>query len=121
MNKTIFFVDDDEALVECISVALEVGGYKVVSQMTGRGAFERVKNLHPNLVLLDLWLPGMDGDEIVSQIKGDKITRSIPVILISARRDLKERAQMVKVEDYLPKPFNISQLFEKIKLHTSGF
>lgn len=73
-----------------------------------------MKNL-PDLVILDIWLPDIAGDEIAVRLKNDSKTKHIPIIFISAHDDLGKRIKKVDVEDYLAKPFDVNQLLEKVK------
>lgn len=113
--KKIFLVDDDRAIVEALTLALEMEGYQVISHLIGRGVVEKVRQNLPDLVVLDIWLPDIAGDEIALSLKNDSQTKHIPIILISAHDDLGKRIKKVEVEDYLAKPFDINQLLEKVE------
>lgn len=113
--KKILLVDDDQAIVEALTLVLEMEGYQVTSQTVGFGVVERVIKDRPDLVVLDIWLPDIDGDEIAACLKRESQTKSIPIILISAHDDLGKRIKRVEVNDYLAKPFDIQHLLEKIE------
>lgn len=122
----ILIVDDEPFNVDYIEQELEDSEYETISAVNGQDALNKVQSEAPDLVLLDIMMPVMDGFEVLSRLKADPETREIPVIVISASNDLKSvvRGIHLGAEDYLPKPFEptllsarISSSLEKKRLH----
>ncbi len=85
MNKTILVADDDPAILDVMSVILEDAGYKVETSSSGEISLDGAL---PDLFLLDLWMSGRDGRKVCSQIKSHELAKNIPVIIVSANRDI---------------------------------
>ena len=122
----ILIVDDEPFNVDYIEQELGDSEYETVSAVNGQEAVDKVQSEAPDLVLLDIMMPVMDGFEVLSRLKMNPATRAIPVIVISASNDLKSvvRGIHLGAEDYLPKPFEptllsarISSCLEKKRLH----
>ena len=111
-------VDDDFALLRAIELMLEPDRYRV-DGLEAPGDLLRMKTDLPDLVLLDYFLPGKKGDEICRRLKNNKITSKIPVLLISAKKDLPAVAASSGADGYLFKPFRMDELVDKIN-HTIG-
>ena len=112
--RRILIVDDEPDILEFLQVILEEEGYTVVTSDKG----EYLEQLHngglPHLILLDVLLSGKDGREIVKYLKSQQETRYIPVIMFSAHPSAEETARQAGADDFLPKPFSIDALLEKI-------
>jgi two-component system sensor histidine kinase/response regulator len=104
---TILIVDDTAHVRQVLSAMLETYGYDVEVAESGVQALEVVHDVPPDLILLDIMMPGMDGYEVCERLKHDPQTRDIPVIFISAleQTDDKVKAFGVGAVDYIPKPF----------------
>ncbi len=115
--KTILAVDDEVHILELLSYNLEGDGYRVLKAESGEEALELLNSEIIDLVLLDWMLPGMDGIEVLRQIRGNKNLRTLPVIFLTAKGD--EISKVVGLEvgsdDYLVKPFGIHELLARIK------
>lgn len=127
MNKRpiILIVDDEPFNVDYLEQELDDLDYDTFSAVNGQEALTQVAAKSPDLVLLDIMMPIMDGFEVLARLKADKATRDIPVIVISAMNDLQSVVKGIKLgaEDYLPKPFDpvllearISACLEKKRL-----
>ncbi len=114
MSHSILVVDDDPAIVEAISVILEDEGYKVHSSMSGDSVYH-LQPPYPNLILLDIWLSGHNGAELVTYIKSHDSLKAIPVVMISANRDLEKIASQSGATRYLAKPFDIDELLSLVR------
>ncbi|OGO31751.1 MAG: hypothetical protein A2136_04700 [Chloroflexi bacterium RBG_16_54_11] len=103
----ILIVDDEPFNVDYIEQELEDSGYATISAANGQEALDKVLSEAPDLLLLDIMMPVMDGFEVLTRLKGNLETREIPVIIISASNDLKSMVRGIQLgaEDYLPKPF----------------
>lgn len=116
-QKTILIVDDEEHIIELISYNLENAGYEVVRADRGEKALERLKSRQIDLVVLDWMLPGMDGIEVLKQIRRSVQWKKMPIILLTAKND--EISKVVGLEvgadDYLGKPFSVHELLARIK------
>ncbi|RZK39166.1 MAG: response regulator [Pedobacter sp.] len=122
MNQTninILIADDDEAIVDATSIMLEALGHTVSQITDGTLILENLKKKRPDLLLLDIWMSGVDGREICQQIKQDPELLSIPVLMISASRQIKESALSCGADDFLAKPFEMMELVNKIESLTS--
>ncbi len=106
-NPKILIVDDEPFNVDYLEQELEDLNYLTISAANGQEALEKVASESPDLVLLDIMMPVMDGFEVLSRLKDNPATRDIPVIVISAQHDLRSVVQGIQLgaEDYLPKPF----------------
>jgi two-component system alkaline phosphatase synthesis response regulator PhoP/two-component system response regulator VicR len=117
MAKKILAVDDEKAIVRLVQVNLEREGYQVVTAYDGREALEKVASERPDLVVLDVMMPYMDGFEVLQQMKKDPETRDIPVIMLTAKAQDADvfRGWQSGVDCYLTKPFNPMELKAFVK------
>ena len=113
-EQTILVVDDEEAIAEAVRARLEAEGYRVVAAADGREAIAAHAEHHPDLVVLDLMLPGMDGLEVCKQIQRDGWT---PVLMLTARAEEADKVAgfAVGADDYLTKPFSLRELAVRVK------
>jgi DNA-binding response OmpR family regulator len=115
MPKKILIVDDNEFMVEIMTHILHNKGYEVVSLYTGDEVFSHIKTDHPDLIILDMMLPGMDGRDICKAIKQRRSTRNLPVIICSGEDHLEESMYLIGApNDVLHKPFDVSLLLSKV-------
>lgn len=115
MSKRILILDDDTDLLEVLSLLLSDAGYDVQTLQSGERVFEVISEFHPDLVLMDIMLDGMDGRLICSKIKMESDFRELPVILISGTHGLAEYSYHPGApNDYLAKPFEMDFLLDKI-------
>ncbi len=119
MSRHVMIADDDEAILEVVTMVLEDEGF-TVTVLPDDSVITHLKKPYPDVMLLDIWMSGQDGRDIVKSLKASKKLRSIPVILFSANRDCATIAKEVGADDYLLKPFNIEELVDKIKLHAGS-
>lgn len=116
-KKTILIADDDPGILDALKIMLEeVGGYQVDTTMFGESVLQKNDDL-PDLILLDLWMSGIDGREICEKLKSNEDTKHIPVMIFSANKDIKHIANSVGADDYLPKPFQMKELLAKVEKH----
>lgn len=114
MYQKILIVDDDKCIVEITKVVLEINGYEVLSAFDGEEALAKTMHEIPDLIILDLLMPKMDGWEAYNQLKKYSKTAHIPIIIISALDKDTEMNKEMDVEGYLEKPFETNELVEKI-------
>jgi DNA-binding response OmpR family regulator len=114
--KRVMIADDDHAIVDAVMAMLEFGGYDVGFTYNGATILEMKEDL-PDLILLDIWMSGTDGRDVCKLLKQQESTKNIPVIMISASTDLEKSAKDAGANDFLEKPFDMDELFEKIDKH----
>jgi two-component system alkaline phosphatase synthesis response regulator PhoP len=111
MAKKILIVDDEPDLIKVTSYRLKKMGYNVVAGVTGQEALDLIRSENPDLVLLDLRLPVIDGLEVCRRVKADEKLKNIPIILFTASTDsILENVKEVCADDYLIKPFDQKKL-----------
>jgi len=118
MAKKILIIEDDKFLRELIAQKLIKEGYDIVEAVDGEKGIKSVKEEKPDLILLDLILPGIDGFEVLSKIKEDPVLSQIPVIILSnlGQKDDIERGLKIGAVDYLIKAhFTPGEIVEKVK------
>ena len=115
--KTILLVDDEQDIIDSISVRLQASGYQIIAARDGLEALKKARSLRPDLIILDLMLPKMDGYKVARLLKFDKRYSDIPILILSARGQEidKELARSAGADDYLVKPFDSAELLTRIK------
>jgi CheY-like chemotaxis protein len=112
----VMAVDDDPVIRGLLEVNLEMEGHEVITAVDGRDALEKVAVDPPDLILLDVMMPNVNGWQVAERLKGDPATRSIPVIFLSARAmeaDVRKGAEL-GVEQYVTKPFDPIELMDLV-------
>lgn len=114
--RRVLVVDDDEEIVEMTRLILESGGYQVIRALSGEEALKAVSSARPDLILLDISMPGMDGWEILKLLKVDEETQGIPVAMFSIKFELRDKVHGLKegAFDYITKPFSYDELLERV-------
>ncbi len=115
MKKKILIADDEVDLVEVLRTYLELKGYDILAAHDGEKALELARKETPDLILLDVIFPKMDGYTVLRELRGNKETKGIPVIMITAKGKMKDMFEIEGVEDYLVKPFERQELLSKIE------
>jgi len=110
--------DDDPGILDSIGLILEFEGYEVISTLNGASLLKMETEL-PDLLLLDIWMSGVDGRDICKQLKERELTRNIPIVMISASKDIERSALEAGANDFLAKPFEMEELLQKIDHHLS--
>ncbi len=114
--KKILVVDDDEGILEVVQIVLEGEGYLVQTCQNGACLQQHTTQSQlPDLILLDVLLAGEDGREMCKKLKSDKLTKNIPVIMLSAHSDTNKIADVSGANDFLEKPFDVDVLIEMVK------
>ena len=114
-RKKILIADDDAAIVDATSLILEMAGYEVVFTYDGNNVVPLLSEQRPDLLLLDIWMSGSDGRDVCRDVKANNITSTLPVLMISASKDIRESALACGANDFLEKPFEMDTLLNKIK------
>jgi DNA-binding response OmpR family regulator len=116
MKRKILVVDDEEDILHFLEMVLSEKGYEVVTATGGHQALTRAQIERPDLVLLDVMMPQMDGWEVLKLLRADEGTAHIPVAMLSARTEAKDRVHGLQegAIDYICKPFSLQELLGKI-------
>lgn len=117
MKPVILIVDDDERNVILLSVKMEREGYIVESASNGVDALERVNTINPDVILMDVMMPKMNGYEVLKVLKADEKTRYIPVIMLTGLGQVENKVQGFDVgaEDYITKPFSLREVSARVR------
>ena len=116
-SKRVVYIEDDPEMIDLVMMILSRRGFAVKGAHGGRNGLDMVTKELPDLVLLDLMMPGMDGWEVYQQIKANESTRNIPIIIITAKAQAIDRVlglHIAKVDDYIAKPFRPQELIDSI-------
>lgn len=113
----VLIVDDEPFNVDVLQQELEELDYQIITASNGQEALDKIKSQHPDLILLDLMMPVLDGFAVLSEIKTDNTLRDIPVIIVSAADDSKSIVKGIKqgADDYITKPVDADHLVKKLK------
>ncbi len=117
-KKRILCIEDETEMIELIRMVLEREGLDVTGAMGGEQGLKAMKEQKPDLILLDLMMPGMDGWEVYRQMRADKELTDIPVIIVTAKAQSIDRVlglQVAKVADYITKPFGPKELIASVQ------
>ncbi|MES9852261.1 MAG: response regulator [Candidatus Thiodiazotropha sp. L084R] len=117
MSVEILVVDDEPNIVLSLEFLMKKAGYKVTTASNGVEALDSIKQRRPDLVLLDVMMPRMDGYEVCQAVRGDPELSSVRIIMLTARgRDVeRDKGMALGADDYVTKPFATSELVEKVK------
>lgn len=117
MKGKILVADDDAGIVDALQMVLEDADYEVQTTMDGSSVLKVDHKTLPDVILLDIWMSGEDGRDICRNLKSRRETMNIPIIMISATGDLANSAKAAGADDFLPKPFHMEHLLEKVEKH----
>lgn len=109
-SKTILVCDDDEGILEVVQFVLERKEYQVIAVADSREVYQLIDKAKPDMLILDLWMPEIGGEEIAQTVKTNDGTKDIPVIILSAHAQTEKKAKNAGADDYLLKPFDIDAL-----------
>ncbi|HUL30254.1 MAG TPA: response regulator [Thermodesulfobacteriota bacterium] len=119
--KKILVVDDEVDLVETVRFPLEMEGYHVLVSYNGEDALNQARKENPDLILLDLMLPKLDGYKVCRLLKFDERYKHIPILMLTAK--IQEKDKVLGMEtganEYITKPFDMDLLLQKVKAHLS--
>ena len=119
--KKILIVDDEVDLVETVRFPLEMEGFNVLVSYNGEDALSQARKEKPDLILLDLMLPKLDGYKVCRLLKFDERYKNIPILMLTAKTQEKDKALGMETgaNEYITKPFDIDKLVEKVKGYLS--
>jgi DNA-binding response OmpR family regulator len=113
MNR-VLIVDDNRDILWVVEVILKRYGFEVMTTLKGEEVLSKTKMFSPQLILLDVFLSGIDGIDICNTLKSTPETKDIPVIMISAHTNFKEVKKFCRADDFMSKPFDANELVRKI-------
>ena len=116
-NKKILVVDDEVDLVETVRFPLEMDGYTVLVSYNGEDALQQARKEKPDLILLDIMLPKLDGYKVCRLLKFDERYKHIPILMMTAKTQEKDKSLGMETgaDEYVTKPFDVDQLMTKVK------
>jgi two-component system response regulator VicR len=112
------YIEDEQEMIDLVKLILSRKRFEVIGANGGREGLDAVRKNSPDVILLDLMMPDMDGWEVYQQLKADESTRNIPVIVITAKAQNIDKVlalHIAKVDDYIPKPFTPKDLLDSIE------
>jgi len=120
---TVLAVDDENDVLLIVKTALQAEGYRVLTAPDGPEALKTAREEKPDLVLLDVMMPGMDGFEVLDKLREDEATCMIPIIMLTglSERDRKRSAIERGIKYYIVKPFDFQDLVSKVRLAIEDF
>ena len=116
--RRIVCIEDEPEMINLIQLILERKGFEVIGADGGKSGLDTVRSEKPDLILLDLMMPDMDGWEVYQKLKADEVARDIPVIVVTAKAQSIDKVlglHIAKVDDYIPKPFSPQELLDSIQ------
>lgn len=116
-TKVILCIEDEPEMIDLIRLILSRRGFEILGANGGKEGLEIIRKSHPDLVLLDLMMPEMDGWEVYQQMKADATTKDIPVIVVTAKAQSIDKVlglHIAKVDDYIAKPFSPQELLASV-------
>ena len=117
-NRRVVYIEDDQEMIDLVVLILNRRGFQVKGAHGGRNGLDMIFQDPPDLILLDLMMPGMDGWEVYQQLKANEKTRGIPVIVVTAKAQAIDRVlglHIAKVDDYISKPFSPQELVDSVE------
>jgi DNA-binding response OmpR family regulator len=117
-TKRVVCIEDEPEMIDLVRLILGRKGYDVIGANGGIEGLDAVRREHPDIILLDLMMPDMDGWEVYQQIKADPALKQIPVVVVTAKAQSIDKVlglHIAKVDDYITKPFGPQELLESIE------
>jgi DNA-binding response OmpR family regulator len=117
-KKTVVCIEDEPEMIDLVKLILGRKGFDLTGAMGGREGLDAVRRIKPDLVLLDLMMPDMDGWEVYQQMKADEELKEIPVIVVTAKAQSIDKVlglHIAKVDDYVTKPFGPQELLQSVE------
>lgn len=121
-SKKIIVVDDSPAILDSVKLMLNLEGFEVSNYERGSDMFNSLleTSTKPDVILMDMWLSGEDGRDICKMIKQHQEFKNIPVVIMSASRGLGDSAIESGAIDFIPKPFDLGEIVEKIRYYSNA-
>lgn len=115
MPAKILICDDDEGILDLLDIILNEEGFETIPELNSLNVAPLVNQEHPDLIVLDLWMPVLSGDQVLRTLKNDPNTKDVPVIVISASSDGRSIAMNAGATEFMAKPFDLDDLVQRIK------
>ncbi len=115
MPAKILICDDDEGILDLLEIILSEEGFETIPEINSLNVTGLVNREQPDLIVLDLWMPVLSGDQVLRNLRNDPQTKNLPVIVISASTDGRSIAMNAGATEFLAKPFDLDQLIERVK------
>jgi len=118
VSRKVVYIEDEQEMIDLVRLILVRKGYEVDGAGGGREGLDLIRRILPDVVLLDLMMPDMDGWDVYQQMKADEATRHIPVIVVTAKAQNIDKVlglHIAKVEDYISKPFSPQELINSLE------
>lgn len=117
MTTRVLIAEDEPHIVESLSFVLRRSGYEVSSVLDGEEAMQRIRSERPDMVILDVMLPKLNGFEVLKQVKSDPLLQSIPVIILTAKGQAHDRrmAEEIGVDGFMTKPFSNRDIVDEVR------
>jgi CheY-like chemotaxis protein len=113
----ILVCDDEQEILDITQLILEDSGYEVTATINSSEVISHIENQHPDILLIDLWMPGLSGDQVISQLRKNVNIVNLPIIVISASKDGRAVAFAAGADDFLEKPYDIDALLTMVAKH----
>ncbi|MFK7738941.1 MAG: two-component system response regulator [Planctomycetota bacterium] len=119
MQRTVLIIEDEKLIIVSTQMVLEAAGFRVESAINGEDGISKAKSLTPDLILLDIMMPGIDGWETLTRLKRDEATSGVPVVIFTAREHSRghQKSAEMGAADYFRKPFEPDELIELVEKH----
>jgi len=118
MAKKIMIVDDEESIRELVNAVLSLEGFEVIAAEDGQVCLEKLKEIKPDLILMDMMMPGMSGRETIEKIRENPKTKNLKIIFLTVARFSetgKDTLEKMNILDYITKPFDNNDLVKRVK------
>lgn len=122
MGKQVLLIEDEPNIIEAISFILSRDGWEVKTHSNGHDAMDVVRARSPDVIILDVMLPGKSGFDILQEIRADEVLAQIPVLMLTARGQLKDRelAERIGATRYMTKPFSNAEVLDAVRQMTGA-
>ena len=119
MERTVLIIEDEKLIIVSTQMVLEAAGFRVESAVNGEEGISKAKSIRPDLILLDIMMPGIDGWETLTRLKRDPETSGVSVIIFTAREHVRghQKSTEMGAADYFRKPFEPDELIELVEKH----
>ena len=121
MERTVLIIEDEKLIIVSTQMVLEAAGFRVESATNGEDGIAKARSLTPDLILLDIMMPGIDGWETLTRLKRDQETANVPVIIFTAREHARghQKSTEMGAADYFRKRFEPDELIELVEKHVA--
>ncbi|MFH1414380.1 MAG: response regulator [Candidatus Omnitrophota bacterium] len=116
-KRKILVIDDEQDLANMLKIRLEANSYKAATANNGEDGLQKAKSYKPDLIILDIRMPNMDGLEVLRRLRGEPQTKTIPVIMLTGKGDSESifKAEELGTPDYIRKPFEVEELLNCVR------